>query len=323
MLRPSAVSLRTVRLALTLGAIASVVTVVGTAPAAVGGEPLDVWVVSTRCLGHTCHVPETPRFSVEHLVPTGGGHSNWQRAPLEAMLADPGKPLVIFIHGNRYDNGDAKQQGLILAHRLARYGACEGPVRTVIFSWPSERQGCLLNDGRTKYQRCYADGHYLAALLAQIDPRQPVAVVGYSFGGLISLKAFGELCGPDDESLPCGSTSLNCRPGPVHLVLVAPAVRSDALSPCGPYRDALACLDRLTVIINSRDEALRFFPFLDPAIDMPALGYVGMPGRWTPDETSFRLRDAASIVGRRHSLTRYLESAALSAVIATGAVSGL
>jgi pimeloyl-ACP methyl ester carboxylesterase len=282
----------------------------------------DVWVVSTRCLGGTCGFPEKPGFTVEQLVPNDCGMRRWQQADLAAMLADSSRPLAIFIHGNRYDAASAKQHGLALARRLSRFSPTDVPARTVIFSWPSQKQGCLLADGRTKYQRCYTDAHYLAALLAQVDPAQPVALVGYSFGALITLEAFEDLCGPEGAR-PCGAGSLHCRPGPMHVVLVAPAVRCDALAPCGPYRDSLACVDRLTVIINSRDDALRFFPLLDPRLDLPALGSVGMPRRWAGEGTAFRMTDAASIVGRQHSLNGYLESATLSALIATAAVSGL
>lgn len=285
-------------------------------------DAADVWVVSTRCLGGTCRMPEQPSFSVEQLVQDDCGRRHWQRSDLSDMLADSTRPLAVFIHGNRYEPADAKVQGITLSRRLARFSPTNVPARTVIFSWPSQKKGLLLADGRTKYQRCYTDAHYLAALLAQVDPEQPVAVVGYSFGALITLKAFEDLCGADGQ-LPCGEGSLQCRPGPVHVVLVAPAVRSDALAPRGPYHAAMACVDRLTVIINTRDDALRFFPLLEPGLDVPALGYVGMPRQWASENTTFRMTDAASIVGRQHSLRRYLESATLSSVIATAAVAGL
>ena len=284
----------------------------------------DVWVVSTRNLGGTCAIPEAPEFSVEHLVPADCGQSSWQPASLSELLDEPSRPLVVFVHGNRYDTASAKQQGVALANRVRQFAPSSEPARTVVFSWPSHRQGCLLADGRTKFRRCFSDGRYLASFLGHVDPAQAVAVVGYSFGALITLEAFGDLCNGDEESaLPCNARSLAYRSGPLHVVLVAPAVRSDALAPRGPYRDALPCLDRLTVIINSRDEALRFFPLLDEYRDVPALGYVGMPRRWVSENTAFRITDATSIVGRRHSLIEYLESATLSAVIASGVATGL
>lgn len=283
----------------------------------------DVWVVSTRNLGGICDIPAAPEFAVEHLVPADCGQSSWQPASVGELLDDPSRPLVVFVHGNRYDTASAKQQGLVLANRVQQFSPNSEPARTVIFSWPSQKQGCLLADGRTKFRRCFSDGRYLASFLGRVDPAQAVAVVGYSFGALITLEAFGDLCEPDETSdLPCDTRSLACRSGPLHVVLVAPAVRRDALAPRGPYRDALPCLDRLTVIINSRDEALRFFPLLDEQRDVPALGYVGMPRCWVSENTTFRITDATSIVGRRHSLLEYLDSATLSAVIASGVATG-
>ena len=328
-MRPVAVHLRelVVRVARVATVLCCAVALIPVGVTCAGGpcgdaDNADVWVVSTRCLGGTCRMPEDPGFSVEQLTPVDCGPSRWQRADLSTLLADPSRPLAIFIHGNRYDAAAAKRQGIALSSRLARFSPTNVPARTVIFSWPSQKQGLLLADGRHKLQRCYTDAHYLAALLAKVDPAQPVAVVGYSFGALITLEAFADLCG-SKGNLPCAAGSLQCRSGPVHVVLVAPAVRSDALAPCGPYRESLACVDRLTVIINSRDDALRFFPLLDPRVDIPALGYVGMPSRWAAENTTFRMTDAAAIVGRQHSLTRYLESATLSSVIATAAVAGL
>jgi pimeloyl-ACP methyl ester carboxylesterase len=304
--------------------VCETVTILTTCPAQeVSAQQPDVWVVSTRCLPTTCLIQEDPAFTVERLVPAGQGRHHWELADLGEMLSDPTQPLTVFIHGNRYDSASAKQQGLALSHRISRMSFSDTPVRTVIFSWPSQKQGCLIRDGRSKYQRCYTDAHYLAALLNRVDPRQPVSIVGYSFGALIALEAFEDLCRPDSGGSPCDLVSLACRPGTVRVVLVAPAVRSDALAPCGPYRESLACVDRLTVIINSRDEALRFFPLLDRHSDLPALGYVGMPRSWVSAKTAFQISDAAPIVGRGHSLTGYLESSTLSSLIATGAVGGL
>lgn len=325
-MRPAAVHLREtlVRAAWVAAAVcgAAVVLAAGRPGFAASCDDADVWVVSTRCLGGVCSMPEQPSFSVEQLVHDDRGRRQWQRATLSDMLTDSSRPLAIFIHGNRYEPADAKKQGITLSQRLARFSPTNVPARTVIFSWPSQKKGLLLADGRTKYRRCYTDAHYLAALLAQVDPEQPVAIVGYSFGALITLQALEDLCSRGD-GLPCGKGSLHCRPGPVHVVLVAPAVRSDALAPCGPYHESVNCVDRLTVIINTRDDALRFFPFLDQQHDSAALGYVGMPRRWAGENTSFRMTNAASIVGRQHSLLRYLESATLSSVIATAAVAGL
>jgi len=121
----------------------------GTVAEAAPDTSSDVWVVSTRCLGGTCNVPETPRFSVEQCVLANGGRCNWQRAELSDMLAEPARPLVIFIHGNRYDAAAAREQGLRLASRLGGR-ACAPAVRTVMCSWPRDQQGVLGQGSRRK-----------------------------------------------------------------------------------------------------------------------------------------------------------------------------
>jgi pimeloyl-ACP methyl ester carboxylesterase len=283
-------------------------------------EP-DVWVVSSRCLGATCSIPREAPFVVERLGPTTRGLRFWQPANLEGLLSEPERPLAIFIHGNRYAEADAKRQGLTLARRLSTFCPTAADTRTVIFSWPSEKQGLLLADGRAKYERSHSDARYVASLLQRVDPRQPLAIVGYSFGGLIALEALEDSCG-SCSGAPSGVTALQERSAPTNVVLVAPAVRSDALAPGGPYRTALSCIDRMQVIINSQDDALRFFPLLDKRVDLPALGFVGMPWRWIPPDVAFSIINAASIVGKQHSLELYLQSAKLSRQIAEGALLG-
>jgi pimeloyl-ACP methyl ester carboxylesterase len=288
----------------------------GDCPGAMSG-PLDVWVASTRRLPGICRFPAEATFDVERLADDDCSR-RWERSDFGSLVAEPAQPLVVFVHGNRYAAADAKAQGLRLAHRLAARSPVGPAPRLVIFSWPSQKQGLLLKDGRRKYDRAYADGHYLGWLLAQLEPERPVAVVGYSFGALVAAKAFADL-----GELAPGGIPWAERPGRTQMVFVAPALRSDALAPRGPFRETLAGLDRLTLLVNSRDEALRFFPFLEPGVKLPALGYVGMPRRWLPAELEYDATDAAGIVGKLHTMRRYLDSGSLAERIAAGAVDGL
>ncbi|MGB8854027.1 MAG: alpha/beta fold hydrolase [Pirellulales bacterium] len=278
----------------------------------------DVWLVSTRHLPGICRLPTAAKVAVERRTECG----RWQRADVVDLLADADRPLVVFIHGNRYTVGDARQQGVQLARQLAGCCPTAGPVRTVIFSWPSEQQGLLLKDGRAKYERAHADAHYLAWLLGQIEPTRPVAIVGYSFGALITLGALDDLVAAERSGRRDVQPWID-RPGRAHFVFIAPAVRCDALTPRGPYREAVDCLDRLTLVINSRDDALKFFPFLDRDLRADALGRVSMPRRWLPPDVDFTATDAAAIVGKNHGLPLYLASPTLTATIAAGALEGL
>jgi len=285
------------------------------------GDPacgsLDLWVASTRRLPDICRPPVGAALAIERLSgePCPG---RWERATLSELLADSAQPLVIFVHGNRYEPADAKAQGFRLARRLAAHAPAEAAPRVLIFSWPSQQQGLLLKDGRRKLERAYADGHYLAWLLGKLEPERPLALVGYSFGALVAAEALDDVSKAAPAGVPWAE-----RPGRTNVVFVAPAVRQDALAPRGLYRGALAGIDRFTLLINSRDEALRFFPLLERDLRKDALGFVGMPAGWLPAGVEYAASDAAAIVGKVHSMRRYLESRSLADRIAAGALAGL
>ncbi len=288
----------------------------------------DVWSVSTRRLPAVCSPPAAAQVVVERLVAgpaatsraTAGGSESrrWERSDQESLLSEQVRPLVIFVHGNRYDHADARRQGVLLAARMAKCCPESAAAQTVIFSWPSEQQGILLRDGRAKLDRARADAHYLAWLLGRIDPARPVAIVGYSFGAIVSLGALDDLATgrgmPRDAAAPWTE-----RTGRTHLVLVAPAVRCDCLAVHGPHRQAALCIDRLSLVINSEDEALRFFPLLEHDVRVQALGEVGMPRRWLPAGVEFATTNAAPIIGRQHSFLPYLGSNTLTRRICEGA----
>jgi len=287
------------------------------APAAAECPEGDVWVVSTRRLPGICGLPTHADFDVERRV---GGR--WERSDIAELLDDPSRPLVFFIHGNRYEPHDAKAQGVAVARRLEAHGSFAAPPRTVVFSWPSQQQGRLIASSRNNYRRSYADGHYLARLLGDVSPEQPVAIIGYSFGCTIAVGAIEDLVEAEGDATMDVAPWVG-RPGRTHLVLVAPAIRHDALAPRGPFAAAASGIDRLTLVINSSDLALKMFPHLDPQIGGDALGAVGMPRRWLPGAVEFAATDAADIIGRKHAFPLYLESTTLARRIGAGAVAGL
>jgi esterase/lipase superfamily enzyme len=301
--------------------------VVASSPAA-DGEPVvpqeaadDAWVVSTRRLPDISRLPSHVTFDVERLVP-GAACSRWIGSDLPSLLDDPQRPLMIYIHGNRYEPADAKSQGVLMARRLAACRPHAAPVRTVIFSWPSSQEGILLRDSRAKYERSMTEGHYLAWLLGQVEPERPVAIVAYSYGGLIALEALDNLITAQRSGRSDLQPWLD-RPARLHLVLVASAVRQDALAPCGEYRKVLQCIDRLTLLNNTRDQALRFFEFVDPDLGTEALGHENMPARWLPPEIEFVQVDAAPIIGKSHRFPPYMESPSLRQRLAAGVLDGL
>lgn len=281
---------------------------------------VDAWVISTRRLPAICGLPANATPSVERCVDPRCGR--WERSDLGSLLADPTQPLMIFVHGNRYTSSAAKSQGLQLARQCQSRCPAGRRPRLVIFSWPSEQQGILLKDGRAKFSRAHADGHYLAWVLGQVEPERPVALVGYSFGALITLEALDDLVAAGRSGRD-GIQPWEGRPGRTHLVLIAAAVRCDALAPRGPYHEATGAMDRLTLVNNSQDDALRFFPLLDRGVGAEALGYSGMAGRWLPADVEYSATDGAAIIGKHHGLPLYLASPQLTGRIAAGALDSL
>lgn len=281
----------------------------------------DVWVVSTRRLPDIQRVPCQVTFDVERYGGETAGR-RWERADLAALLSEPWRPLVIFVHGNRYDPQSARSQGLLLARRSAACLPGTQPARTVVFSWPSAQQGLLLRDSRAKYERAETEGRYLAWLLGQVSPERPVAIVAYSYGGLITLEALDHLVAAG-RSGRADLSPWEDRAGRTHLLLVAAAVRHDALAPAGEYRRVMRCIDRLTLLNNTRDEALKFFRFIDPGLRTEALGHEQMPARWVCPEIEFIQVDAAPVVGKSHRFLDYLQAPSLARRLASGSLQGL
>lgn len=281
----------------------------------------DVWLVSTRRLPDIGCVPTHAAVDVERLG-VGDGCRRWERADLANLLDDPARPVAVFVHGNRYDSASAKSQGLLLARTLRQVRPEAAAVRTVIFSWPSEQEGILLRDSRAKYERSMTEGHYLAWLLSQVDPQRPVAIVGYSYGALIALEAIDNLCRAERTGRETAGR-FSARPGRLHLVLVAAAVRQDALSPRGEYRLVAHTIDRLALFNNTRDKALGYFEFIDRSLRTEALGHEQMPACWLPAGVEFTQVDAAQIVGKNHRFPPYLESCSLRQRLAAAVLDGL
>jgi len=311
-------------------AVAALATIVMAAcnPRAARGD--DVWIVSTRRLPSICTVPTAPNLDVQRFVGDGcgprSGRGRWQQADFASLLGPDEhghvKPLVIFIHGNRYEADEARQQGLLLARHCAAACPDAGPVRTVIYSWPSTQQGILGKDGRAKYERAYSEGRYMAWMLGQIDPDRPVGIIGYSFGALITLEALDDLMQAEHS----GRTDLQPwrhRPAQTNLMFIAAAVRCDAFAPRGPYRHTLDCVDRVSLIINPRDKALMFFPLLDRRVGAEALGHTGMPRSWMPEHVEFLAVNAEDIIGKKHGLPLYLASPSLTKRLCSSATCGL
>ena len=201
----------------------------------------------------------------------------WQASSLEEFLASGGAAYstCIAVHGNRTDNELADEYGLSSYHRLRQSGRCCGPLRLVLWSWPSERTHVVNRaDVLEKGMRSDSQGYYLAWLIQQMDPTEPICLLGYSHGCRASAGALHLLAG--------GSVARRTLPGtpverlPLRAILMAGAVDNDTFLPGRTHGQALSQVDRILVMYNPRDSILRLYPRLERSLLPDALGYSGI-----------------------------------------------
>ncbi len=217
------------------------------------------------------------------------------------------RPVVIYVHGNRMDPGDAIQRGLLIYRETTRYRCNAGPIDWVIWSWPSEKEGGIVNDVREKADRTDAQGLYLAGLLRQHTERSiPTSLIGYSFGGRVITGALHALAGGSlaRRTLPSDPVS----GAPFDVGLVAPAIENDWMGINGYHGLATQNMDRLVLLYNHRDAVLKRYWIIDRIRGEVALGYSG-PKTFAPriDGTPLpvRSRDCSPAVGIKHDEEDY------------------
>ncbi len=200
----------------------------------------------------------------------------------------------------------ARDRGRFIHHQLRSHLGSQ-PIDFAIFSWPSERTGLLLRDGRIKAARTEAQGLYLAWLLREVVARDvPVVLIGYSFGGRVATGALHALAG--------GHLGGRQLPGPsirganIGVALIAPAVEEDSLEQGRSYGLASQNIREMALFYNPRDAILKRYWLIDLATRGRALGFSG-PRRLAPGfdgrPVPLVARNCAPFLGIRHSEVEY------------------
>ncbi len=214
---------------------------------------------------------------------------------------------IIYVHGNRMDAGEAIARGLFVYREVTRYRCDIGAIDWVIWSWPSEKAGGIVNDVREKAERTDAQGLYLASLLRQHAVRSvPTSLIGYSFGGRVITGSLHAMAGGS-----LGRRALPSEPitgAAFDVGLVAPAVENDWMNDHGYHGLATQNMDRLVLLYNQRDAVLKRYWIVDRIRGSVALGYSG-PKTFAPRYGGTRLpvrsRDCSMTVGIRHDEEDY------------------
>jgi hypothetical protein len=225
----------------------------------------------------------------------------------EFLGFDPSVTTVFYVHGNQMGPGDAKNQGLALYRKLVNYGCSEERIRFVIFSWPSAKMAGLLKDVRVKAMRTAPAGCQLAWLLDQMPAETPVSLIGFSFGARIITGSLHVLAG----GTLCNGLTLSERVqpdrAPVNVVLIAAAVHAHWLGKGQYHGLAMTQVDRMFLLNNCQDLALRYYHLTTTDGSRPqALGVCGPTRIDAEYAAKIQKRDVSRYAGARHDLFLYL-----------------
>jgi hypothetical protein len=277
-----------------------------------GGVRLDdeIEVVNTRsiCGGGNAELMRKGLKFETYAVRDEAGDRHWQPSDLDSFLAfDPSVPTIIFIHGNQITPGDAKSEGLMMYRRVISHG-CDAPrIRFVTFSWPSSKVGGLLYDVREKAARTEPAGWHLAWLLDQMQPETQISLVGFSFGARIATGALHLLAGGSLGGSLVLTEHVHPHRDRMNVILIAAASHSYWLAEGQHHGLAMTQVNRMLLINNCEDRAMRYYDLLTPGRGGPqALGLRG-PTRINHEYAEkISNRDVSQYVGPVHQFESYL-----------------
>ncbi len=275
-----------------------------------------IWIFSTRTIASevACANLEKPRFHVTRLNESNRVVNSSLDEYLMTMSHD--RTSVVYVHGYRFTHYEAIERGMLIYQETkTKMCTCQskrGPVDWVIFSWPSAKDSCIINDVREKAGFTDTQGLYLAWLLREHVMRQvPTAMIGYSFGGRVVTGSLHALAGGS-----LAGRSLNGEPiqdARIDVGLVAPAIDKDWLG-SGQYHGlATSNIDHFVLLFNQRDSVLKRYWLLDRdrGRGAAALGFGNLKSfapRADGSEIFVVARDCSSSIGSTHDELDYYDN---------------
>lgn len=277
----------------------------------------DYWIVSSRnCKGNAapcnsaCCLNYFHRTSERCLLPSN-------RDVFLSSLK-PNVPVCFVIHGSYNWWSDVVKESLKI-NRWIR-SACPGePLQVVFFSWPSDGNMPFIFpvDIAVLGRKSSYHALYLADLITQFPPEQPVSLVGHSHGARTAVAAMHVLGGGRLEEggmLPPGYSV----PRRMQAVLIAAAIDHDWLNPGQRYGQSLLPVERVLLLRNSSDATLAIYPMRKPFGDR-ALGKngLGIDDRLALDSLGYKVveLDARQFTRWHHSWADYHSEPALASAV--------
>jgi len=240
------------------------------------------------------------------------GCRQWQASNMASVVAaDPSVSTVIFVHGNRLTNWDAKSEGVAAYRRVVRQSTDGAPIRFIIFSWPSAQIPGPLRDVRVKAARTRPAGCQLAWFIDQLPEETPLTLVGFSYGARIITGSLNILGGGNRSFAELQHPN---RP-PVNAVLIAAALNSDWLCPGHCHGQAMALVHELVLVDNCADRAMKYYRFSTKYGNPQALGLCGPTCIDPAGAAKIVELNVSRYVGSEHNLFCYLSAPGVTSEI--------
>ena len=257
---------------------------IGFGPIAAGQESpkaVETWEIDTRACEQVMGSSPWPCIAINRLDEPAG---DLVRADPSALLASmAGRPVVILIHGNGYDDTQSIMEALLVRDQLSAAGGLPEGALFVVFDWPSERtRRSLVRDLNEKARRSRIAAWHLARTLEAAPGGSMICLMGQSDGARIALTTLHLLSG--DELRPFlaepGARLDSARPDlRLRCVALEAAAGHHWLDPGERLEGALTECEALLNLRNRGDYALTVYIYGSFTGPKRPLGLLGLTPR--------------------------------------------
>jgi hypothetical protein len=271
------------------------------------GSAVETWEIDTRACPQEMGTSPWACMAVRRIDGAGGS----VRVDPSALLASmAGRPVVMLIHGNGYDDKDSDEEGFTIRDRLAGLGGLPEGTLFVIFDWPSERTlRNLARDLSEKARRSRVAAYHLARFLEASPEGSSICLMGQSYGGRIALTVMHLLSGAELKPFlrEPGAQLNSSRPDlRLRCVALEAAAGHHWLDPGERLEGALTDCEAFLNLRNERDLALSVYVYGSFTGPKRALGLLGLTerNRRRLGPLAERVEDIEhhALSGRRHTL---------------------
>jgi hypothetical protein len=270
----------------------------------------EVLLISTRGIGTACDAARMDReLDCRRLTFDGDGKPTWLAFDWHNLQKDENalRQTVIYVHGNRVSAGYDATEGIAVYESLINARTEGEPLRYIIWSWPASQIPGLIKDYQVKAVRTNPVAWQLAWFMDQLPAETPLALMGYSYGARAVSGSMHILGGGSIGKLKLDERAHPDRPA-ARVALMAAAFDADWVLPGEVHEQAITQIERMVVVTNHHDPAMKFFKLSAKIGSTDALGLKGIPQVNKLGTAAKRVQhiDVTAEVGRSHVIDDYL-----------------